>query len=179
MRGRQKSAGCLSSPGPFQSTPPCGGDRAIRKRGPRQGIFQSTPPCGGDPTGILVNAETGEISIHAPLRGRLSLLLFSSSFCKFQSTPPCGGDVQLPARPTRVPHFNPRPLAGATDVTCTYRVIGVFQSTPPCGGDAAARGADHQRPDFNPRPLAGATPAFRNTLAARLFQSTPPCGGDG
>ena len=37
----------------------------------------------------------GEISIHAPLRGRLDELKKLEAFYEFQSTPPCGGDCRL------------------------------------------------------------------------------------
>ena len=114
-------------------------------------------PLAGATSKPCTTISTGQISIHAPLRGRLTvgLLLFQPL------------------------DFNPRPLAGATDgdiVFIKQQPISIhaplrgrprwlfspccvlqFQSTPPCGGDSVIR------VDF--------------ATTAR-FQSTPPCGGD-
>ena len=79
---------------------------------------------------------SGAISIHAPLRGR-------PGYNNFSWFPP---------------HFNPRPLAGATGSPDVLSGGQEFQSTPPCGGDWASRSRQGDDPDFNPRPLAGATP---------------------
>ena len=76
----------------FQSTPPCGGDLTDDDALIQDLIFQSTPPCGGDKYGERKHQLTTDISIHAPLRGRLP--------------------ISMMVRAGR--NFNPRPLAGAT-----------------------------------------------------------------
>ena len=58
---------------------------------------------------------TNDISIHAPLRGRLATSIARIKTLKFQSTPPCGGDQRFPVWPSWWERF---------------------QSTPPCGGDS-------------------------------------------
>ena len=76
------------------------------------------------------------ISIHAPLRGRQRGASRSGIMPGFQSTPPCGGDI-----------FS----------NSSGWMPMVFQSTPPCGGDGEGS------------VIAG---------CHLRFQSTPPCGGD-
>ena len=75
--------------------------------------FNPRPLAGatGDVAIVLVN---GNISIHAPLRGRLAGALFLVAGIVFQSTPPCGGDGVAGFLWVVVRNFNPRPLAGAT-----------------------------------------------------------------
>ena len=76
--------------------------------------FQSTLPRGSDK---IVNAGgyDVDISIHAPSRERLRLTTGLFGVSTFQSTLPRGSD-----RPgyvylhSRIEHFNPRSLAGAT-----------------------------------------------------------------
>ena len=97
-------------------------------------IFQSTPPCGGDFV-EKIQEQAKAISIHAPLRGRL------------KTNRKLSGER----------HFNPRPLAGATEGSRFY------DPDPPISIHAPLRGRRidgwyHQWSDyFNPRPLAGAT----------------------
>ena len=140
----------------FQSTPPCGGDPktiAISTEYPR---FQSTPPCGGDRNppdnphrqpdfnprplaGATCHKYQHDnytiISIHAPLRGRPTAVSSRGLSWSFQSTPPCGGDGMAVYRNGRDKDFNPRPLAGATNLIQEMKPTQQFQSTPPCGGD--------------------------------------------
>ena len=131
--------------------------------------FQSTPPCGGDSTCISCR-KLFKISIHAPLRGR----------------PDWTGRI------SGAQNFNPRPLAGATNLhmdnkqerfisihaplrgrlSCFWwsRALAIFQSTPPCGGDASPSPGIRKWRYFNPRPLAGATfpprhPGHRPTIS--------------
>ena len=136
MRGRPGSGRMPPGRDKFQSTPPCGGDALARNACYNIVKFQSTPPCGGDRSGSTqkprsrhfnprphAGATSGStwklyrnpISIHAPMRGRLSAAALSASIALFQSTPPCGGDgkVKQPVQPQL--NFNPRPHAGATD----------------------------------------------------------------
>jgi len=163
----------------FQSTPPRRGDRADRVRGargrgfnprPREGAtrhgqglptvrrFQSTPPRRGDAVQLKMALADGDVSIHAPAKGR-----------------PESESVLL-----SVTGFNPRPREGATSpqsatafmITVSIhapakgrrRQIGVkrggagrFQSTPPRRGDNC------QRPII---------------MRSMEFQSTPPRRGD-
>ena len=133
MRGRPSRDTGSGQGGQFQSTPPCGGDLEILAAGaveqdfnprPHAGatriphaflhdsLFQSTPPCGGDDCRCHIS-KTAEISIHAPMRGRLQ---------------------KGPIWPTSR-YFNPRPHAGATLPICYQLLFEKFQSTPPCGGD--------------------------------------------
>ena len=140
--------------------------------------FQSTPPRGGDQDAVSKAAFAG-ISIHAPSRGRRSMLSVAVWLPVFQSTPPRGGDVWQCLDDTGRIHFNPRPLAGATYHLYSAPLADPFQSTPPRGGDpllvlrltlsktisihAPSRGrpkgaaAYDCYAHFNPRPLAGAT----------------------
>ena len=143
------------------------------------GVFQSTPPCGGDASFHLF-LYSHYISIHAPLRGRLVVLLqdgllFPISIHaplrgrrehplhffykgKFQSTPPCGGDPEPIINADQLKNFNPRPLAGATPLDKKkIDIQSIFQSTPPCGGDYCPKYRISASAYFNPRPLAGAT----------------------
>ena len=113
------------------------------------------------------------------MRGRRRIYLARAGRLLFQSTPPCGGDARGIETSCLSTNFNPRPLAGATDVAIDVVVFnGIsihaplrgrqrpmaigrstrrFQSTPPCGGDFFPGCVETSNPDFNPRPLAGAT----------------------
>ena len=136
-------------------------------------------PLRGRLTARTRDYDTIQISIHAPLRGRPPWPHRRRSAREFQSTPPCGGDDLTGGTYDYYCYFNPRPLAGATTSPRT-----------PVNGTT----------DFNPRPLAGATLfeykkaqfnkiSIHAPLRGRLilvnptrkfciFQSTPPCGGD-
>ena len=92
MRGRPEDRGLCTFEQIFQSTPPCGGDHSWFGFCVPVVVFQSTPPCGGDPEDAG-NRQGNEISIHAPMRGRLPTRWPPSWACAFQSTPPCGGDI--------------------------------------------------------------------------------------
>ena len=98
-------------------------------------VFQSTLPCGSDKA-VFDCDMAYEISIHAPLRERLLLLSRQIITLAFQSTLPCGSDeakekilkhrqisIHAPLRERRLKkgsfevikkYFNPRSLAGAT-----------------------------------------------------------------
>ena len=140
----------------FQSTPPCGGDDTrllcrIRlfdfnprplagathvqaEHQQRRDHFNPRPLAGATFTGNIVH-HAHNISIHAPLRGRLFALVLLFEYSD----------------------FNPRPLAGATWPDQSHRTLHSFQSTPPCGGDPFPTAFCLLSRDFNPRPLAGAT----------------------
>ena len=162
-------------------------------------LFQSTPPCGGDNDHVRLRLPDN-ISIHAPLRGRLLCLTCIPSSLNFNPRPLAGATYKVQQVLGKINHFNPRPLAGATDGKGYSYGLWLFQSTPPCGGDKSNSRATpyrfnfnprplagatllHMRPadglyDFNPRPLAGATSIEARRVMYAIFQSTPPCGGD-
>ena len=98
-------------------------------------------------------------------------------------------------------NFNPRPLAGATDLKKVLAWVHCqFQSTPPCGGDIERQEVRQGRLISIHAPLRGrllkrygVVVACRISIHAPLrgrlgeiverygiiiFQSTPPCGGD-
>ena len=91
LRGRRHLGQCPNYSWIFQSTPPCGGDRFGKWRGQDDPDFNPRPLAGA--TNFFDGLRhLDEISIHAPLRGRLPSQIGVG----------CCSD------------FNPRPLAGAT-----------------------------------------------------------------
>ena len=140
----------------FQSTPPCGGDNNPYILAAIQPDFNPRPLAGATfRPGVL--GRDSYISIHAPLRGRLSRSPTDYEQLLFQSTPPCGGDSPRLWASPGASYFNPRPLAGATEMRAML---------------------DADEENFNPRPLAGATGSSHPYSLLPRFQSTPPCGGD-
>ena len=99
LRGRPVVGLTILAAAVFQSTPPCGGDRPGPPAYRRAPQFQSTPPCGGDHSHCQSGTASGP----------------------FQSTPPCGGDHTPHCAVIIGPHFNPRPLAGATKLPFSCR----------------------------------------------------------
>ena len=99
----------------FQSTPPCGGDGKQNQRH-RSGSYFNPRPLAGATRRGSGRSLGPDISIHAPLRGRLPLPRKVLPSRAFQSTPPCGGDSDGPRGSEQPRNFNPRPLAGATAV---------------------------------------------------------------
>ena len=75
-------------------------------------------------------------------------------------------------------NFNPRPLAGATDISGLGEQEGGISIHAPLRGRRLPEDKQKMSVDFNPRPLAGATPYPTGTSRTQRFQSTPPCGGD-
>ncbi len=187
----------------FQSTPPRGGRRYVRRAHSHDiQSFNPRPRAGGD-VGSACAPRRQDVSIHAPARGATAGPASRRSAWRcFNPRPRAGGDPELLERIHRHPRFNPRPRAGGdarphTDCLGSYR----FQSTPPRGGrhspasptpslrsvsiHAPARGATdavHLAPPndgrFNPRPRAGGDRLLAiHTAALIAFQSTPPRGG--
>ena len=98
------------------------------------------------------------ISIHAPSRERLIVLMLKHYIFLFQSTLPRGSDYSAGDRGKNFTDFNPRSLAGAT--TTEWDFVGKrykFQSTLPRGSDLSRTYEIFYRGNFNPRSLAGAT----------------------
>ena len=119
--------------------------------------FQSTLPCGSDDFYWPSFAHLG-ISIHAPLRERLSSFLLLFRLFKFQSTLPCGSDLTL----TDFCKFSSRfqstlPCGSDHKIPLYCYLLLRFQSTLPCGSDYVAKYSLKKQTDFNPRSLAGAT----------------------
>ena len=164
------------------------------------GVFQSTPPCGGDASFHLF-LYSHYISIHAPLRGRLVVLLQDGLLFPISIHAPLRGrhrkKFYISLCRTISIHA---PLRGRPWMHSFHCCLQLFQSTPPCGGDPEPIINADQLKNFNPRPLAGATgrdgtqldgarisihAPLRGrprkpwlTLLHHQFQSTPPCGGD-
>ncbi len=158
---------------------PLAGATQLRHHCPSQQLISIHAPLRGRLVVLLQDGLLFPISIHAPLRERREHPLHFFYKGKFQSTPPCGGDFGFHGSPSH-------------ELT--------FQSTPPCGGDPEPIINADQLKNFNPRPLAGATgrdgtqldgarisihAPLRGrprkpwlTLLHHQFQSTPPCGGD-
>ena len=122
-------------------------------------LFQSTLPRGSD-TGYLPPVRALLISIHAPSRERPDTLKSHKYSCLFQSTLPRGSDAPLVSASCTKSYFNPRSLAGATQLRFQQirlifisihapsreRLLSVeavtqtilFQSTLPRGSDLAS-----------------------------------------
>ena len=105
----------------------------------------------------MVNAETGEISIHAPLRGRPSINVDPFvSVCISIHAPLRGRPAVYTCLPWCRIYFNPRPLAGAT---------------------LPFPGWCRHWTDFNPRPLAGATKKLPHLVRDRRISIHAPLRG--
>ena len=97
---------------------------------------------------------------------------------QFQSTPPRGGDAGLASLATLAANFNPRPLAGATQVWQVWQPWQLISIHAPSRGRHQVGSIFSFFFNFNPRPLAGATTCSLRLLLRAIFQSTPPRGGD-
>ena len=140
------------------------------------------------------------ISIHAPLRERLSGVGSVAAKSQISIHAPLRERQHSRRHGDGSENFNPRSLAGATAIMVMSTLTVVFQSTLPCGSDIPyLRCLDHHK-DFNPRSLAGATQCADATTSANAisihaplrerlwrscrqngtheFQSTLPCGSD-
>ena len=131
--------------------------------------FQSTLPCGSD-CARLNGPFLILISIHAPLRERLSTINSGLSVGKISIHAPLRERPTTPAPSNDAINFNPRSLAGATMIMELILDNVEFQSTLPCGSDNPGRRIYDRRLHFNPRSLAGAT-IFRHRDAITVFIS--------
>ena len=113
LRGRRLPPILTLQTAVFQSTPPCGGDPPDYGKTCICGNFNPRPLAGATKV-VGVYRPSGNISIHAPLRGRPRFVAETKYPDKFQSTPPCGGDSGYRLKLQHKTYFNPRPLAGAT-----------------------------------------------------------------
>ena len=123
----------------------------------RKALISIHAPLRGRLELVLYHSFHQRISIHAPLRGRLLVLCGFPFVVGFQSTPPCGGDRILTEKGVELYISIHAPLRGRRRVFFRLESSSVFQSTPPCGGDVLSPGCIWRSP---------------------RFQSTPPCGGD-
>ena len=99
----------------------------------------------------------------------------------FQSTLPHGSDSILPGDSTRLRHFNPRSLTGATSCCSTPRLMPItFQSTLPHGSDSSIRAEFGN----DPHHISIHAPSRERLLCFGWFpsdvrfQSTLPHGSD-
>ena len=97
------------------------------------------------------------ISIHAPLRERLTSRLEELGLKQFQSTLPCGSDS------IEVMYIR-QPLT--------------FQSTLPCGSDSSVMLDVFFVFISIHAPLRERRPEFLGSHSSMIFQSTLPCGSD-
>ena len=140
----------------FQSTLPYGSDRCRRKLHRADKYFNPRSLTGAT-RAIYLFLLFIVISIHAPLRERLSMLYNGANISgisihaplrerqcgggdirtarQFQSTLPYGSDVNHGFHKVVSCYFNPRSLTGATSYSTSYILSAVFQSTLPYGSD--------------------------------------------
>ena len=165
-------------PDEFQSTPPHGRRRVLRRRNASRSLFQSTPPHGrrhkldgalaviairfnprprmGGDQPRAQNRLSSLVSIHAPAweATKFKILIFLPPL--FQSTPPHGRRRSLQGACLPGACFNPRPRMGGDD-QASRRYTG--------------------RTGFNPRPRMGGDQVRKSQSTGYvLFQSTPPHG---
>ena len=127
---------------------------------------------------LLLNADVKKIiSIHAPLRGRQRFRLHQTGPAAFQSTPPCGGDHKRHAAGDSGSISIHAPLRGRRPRSPRSMPHSRFQSTPPCGGDRRGKDEGRKGMDFNPRPLAGATAAAGLKLHSDFISIHAPLRG--
>ena len=117
----------------FQSTPPCGGD-GMEPQLLSDAIYFNPRPLAGATGHDSRRGPSHVISIHAPLRGRLTPQIDPVIFQRFQSTPPCGGDQHRRLVSAVSRDFNPRPLAGATTVSRAVVSVGFISIHAPLRG---------------------------------------------
>ena len=103
----------LYAPTTFQSTLPCGSDLIVTVQGDTKTISIHAP-LRERLIIILLIPKYADISIHAPLRERHMVFLLLISWLLFQSTLPCGSDLLNFIKRPKSTNFNPRSLAGAT-----------------------------------------------------------------
>ena len=183
----------------FQSTLPCGSDPpqgntlivdhnfnprslagattyAVHTE-PSAAGFQSTLPCGSD-CARLNGPFLILISIHAPLRERLSTINSGLSVGKISIHAPLRERPTTPAPSNDAINFNPRSLAGATMIMELILDNVEFQSTLPHGSDPPPKATNSHKNHFNPRSLTGATFCSGRNRCRVSFQSTLPHGSD-
>ena len=168
----------------FNPRAPCGA--RLRPLPPASGSANFNPraPCGARRLLRRSTRHGSVISIHAPLAGRDSALLFHACRASvFQSTRPLRGATASSFRSPRPgSNFNPRAPCGARPHTPASRSVSCrFQSTRPLrGATETARTAAPVAHDFNPRAPCGARRAGDRRLHGRAVISihAPLAGRD-
>ena len=143
-------------------------------------MFQSTPPRGGERAAKVNSSHIGQVSIHAPARGRTSSVLAHPRKPMVSIHAPARGRTR---RKTDVRYnrdrFNPRPRAGANQVRSAGRCSSsVSIHAPARGRTTRGRVLPTTRMVSIHAPARGRTYCFHRSGFALLFQSTPPRGGE-
>ena len=97
------------------------------------------------------------ISIHAPSRERRTTFISTFYKLQFQSTLPRGSDKHSIREICNYLYFNPRSLAGATEVDHNFDGAGWISIHAPSRERRLWIQLAHHERNFNPRSLAGAT----------------------
>ena len=120
------------------------------------------------------------ISIHAPMRGRLPVLILGASGSDFNPRPHAGATaymVEIEGAPSISIHA---PMRGRQNLKAARIKLAQISIHAPMRGRLCGFGDRQVVANFNPRPHAGATfSLFAVHVIRNGFQSTPPCGGDG
>ena len=140
----------------FQSTLPRGSDCVYTVLRVHSVLFQSTLPRGSD-SNKCYSKYRRDISIHAPSRERLIFLVSKKGGTGFQSTLPRGSDTCDNGKSLTGTDFNPRSLAGATNVALAALIDSAISIHAP----------SRERLKQN-----------RKSVIMSLFQSTLPRGSD-
>ena len=147
----------------FQSTLPYGSDSSRKYTCSVVNCHFNPRSLTGATSVPTVCHELRQISIHAPLRERLTLSLGVIINIHFNPRSLTGATQCAQASAVFRRHFNPRSLTGATRHVFLYLSALQFQSTLPYGSDLVAGKHAPQSTDFNPRSLTGATNHVGNT----------------
>ena len=163
----------------FQSTLPRGSDpRCHHLPGPNHISIHAPSRQRHDFNKLIGNANG--ISIHAPSRERRYFDISHNVVKPFQSTLPRGSDLAIICLDLRRWNFNPRSLAGATQMAVFFLPIFIISIHAPSRERHIGLIALLAYVlNFNPRSLAGATHGTQSRAAdGRAFQSTLPRGSD-
>ena len=174
----------ISRPPDFNPRPLAGATGGCESGKQDSGHFNPRPLAGA--TGARrFRSLYQRISIHAPLRGRLGVRAPVKDIWQISIHAPLRGRHRRINGTRRNLYFNPRPLAGATDLHGDPALDVRFQSTPPCGGDTIFGGGYivpqisihaplRGRPDFAIRRLKMMLISIHAPLRGRL-RRRPGC----
>ena len=222
MRGRLVSTRSPQMITKFQSTPPCGGDPPTGAWKSRKPDFNPRPHAGatfspfftkklpinfnprphaGATNSLFGNFYFPDISIHAPMRGRLPRSRWFLGDRDFNPRPHAGATGASWSDGPNGSNFNPRPHAGATYIVLPGAKLTEISIHAPMRGRRALVLCDCQCQRISIHaPMRGRHTANmlamifgrisihapmrgRHSLLKCIddfakFQSTPPCGGD-
>ena len=120
LRGATEIAHKLTDTIKFQPTRPLRGATPCFHRGIAQSKFQPTRPLRGATVRAANRSPIGNISTHAPLAGRDSIVKFNNRFhVNFNPRAPCGARQNNSAKAKERNNFNPRAPCGARQQKCT------------------------------------------------------------